>query len=307
MLSKQEEYFLTIAEAGSVSRAAQRLYLTQPALSGSLKRLEEEMGAPLFYRDAYPLRLTPAGEVLCRYVREERDREQALRQELARLEREPSGTVRAGFNFWRSSLVLPKVLPAFLAKYPKIRVESVEGSHQELAARLDQGKLDFALLHRPNPYPQFPFTRLRWEQILLAVRRDAPALAALPPALLEGERPHLSWEALGVFRDTPFLLLKKGQNLREQADEIFRSAGFPPVAALTTSNLMTALNLAAEGAGAAFVSDAIFSGGPLSPALRFFTVGDPPARWETGFAFRPGVPASTPTRLLVRAIQDVFP
>ena len=79
------------------------------------------------------------------------------------------------------------------------------------------------------------------------------------------------------------------------------------MAALTTSNLMTALNLAAEGAGAAFVSDAIFSGGPLSPALRFFTVGDPPARWETGFAFRPGVPASTPTRLLVRAIQDVFP
>ena len=65
-------------------------------------------------------------------------------------------------------------------------MESVEGSHQELAARLDQGKLDFALLHRPNPYPQFPFTRLRWEQILLAVRRDAPALAALPPALRYG-------------------------------------------------------------------------------------------------------------------------
>ena len=118
MVSKQDETFLAIAQAGSVSKAAQGLYLSQPAVSRSLKRLEEDLGAQLFDREAVPLRLTQAGERYLRYVRENQERERRLRQDLAQLEREPSGTVRVGLNFWRSSLVLPRVLPAFQRRYP---------------------------------------------------------------------------------------------------------------------------------------------------------------------------------------------
>ena len=139
MISKQEEYFLAIAQAGSISKAAQGLYLSQPALSSSLKRLEEDLGAQLFDRESTPLRLTQAGERYLSYVRENQERERRLRQDLAQMEREPSGTVRIGLNLWRSSLVLPRVLPAFQRRYPHIQVEPLEGSHQELAARLDQG------------------------------------------------------------------------------------------------------------------------------------------------------------------------
>ena len=97
MVSKQDEYFLTIAECGSISRAAQKLYLTQPALSGSLKRLEESLGVLLFSRDASPLQLTQAGELYYRYVRENRERERTLRQALGRLERgKGGGNDRAG-------------------------------------------------------------------------------------------------------------------------------------------------------------------------------------------------------------------
>ena len=110
MVSKQDETFLAIAQAGSVSKAAQGLYLSQPAVSRSLKRLEEDLGIQLFDREAVPLRLTQAGERYLRYVRENQERERRLRQDLAQLEREPSGAVRVGLNFWRSSLVLPRVL-----------------------------------------------------------------------------------------------------------------------------------------------------------------------------------------------------
>ena len=182
MVSKQEEYFLAIAQAGNISRAAQGLYLSQPALSNSLKRLEEDLGTQLFSRDTYPLQLTQAGELYYRYVREYQERERLLRQTLAQMEREPSGTGRIGLNFWRSSLVLPQVLPKFQRQYPQIQVEPAEGTHQELAALLDQGKLDVALFHRPNPYPQFSFQHLRYERILLTVHRGVPALAALPPS-----------------------------------------------------------------------------------------------------------------------------
>ena len=70
MVSKQDETFLAIAQAGSVSKAAQGLYLSQPAVSRSLKRLEEDLGAQLFDREAAPLRLTQAGERYLRYVLE---------------------------------------------------------------------------------------------------------------------------------------------------------------------------------------------------------------------------------------------
>lgn len=306
MVSKQEEYFLAIAQAGNISRAAQGLYLSQPALSNSLKRLEEDLGTQLFSRDTYPLQLTQAGELYYRYVRENQERERLLRQTLAQMEREPSGTVRIGLNFWRSSLVLPQVLPKFQRQYPQIQVEPAEGTHQELAALLDQGKLDVALFHRPNPYPQFSFQHLRYERILLTVHRGVPALAALPPSLLAQERPHLSWKELAVFQDTPFLLLQKGQNLREQADYIFQTAGFQPKIALTTFNLATALYMAEENGGATLASEAILTWAPLPASLLCFTVGDPPVRWEVGFAYRTGFPLSTPARLLVQAIQEVF-
>ena len=68
MVSIQDETFLAIAQAGSVSKAAQGLYLSQPAVSRSLKRLEEDLGVQLFDREAAPLRLTQAGERYLRYV-----------------------------------------------------------------------------------------------------------------------------------------------------------------------------------------------------------------------------------------------
>ena len=207
MVSKQDETFLAIAQAGSVSKAAQGLYLSQPAVSRSLKRLEEDLGIQLFDREAAPLRLTQAGERYLRYVRENQERERRLRQDLAQLEREPSGTVRVGLNFWRSSLVLPRVPPAFQRKYPHIQVEPAEGSHQDLSVLLDQGKLDFALLHRPNPYPQFAFHHLRHERILLFLRRDAPVLERLSPAAGDRGLPHLSWPVLSALQVSPPLLL----------------------------------------------------------------------------------------------------
>ena len=131
-------------------------------------------------------------------MRENQERERRLRQDLAQLEREPSGAVRVGLNFWRSSLVLPRVLPAFQRKYPHIQVEPAEGSHQDLSVLLDQGKLDFALLHRPNPYPQFAFQHLRHERILLFLRRDAS-----PPPRGTGDCPTCPGRSCPPFRTPP--------------------------------------------------------------------------------------------------------
>lgn len=71
-------------------------------------------------------------------------------------------------------------------------------------------------------------------------------------------------------------------------------------------SLTTALGLAAEGCGAVLASEAVLDGDFLPPSLLPFTVGDPPVRWEVGFASRAGVPLSAPAQLLVQAIQEAF-
>ena len=288
MVSKQDETFLAIAQAGSVSKAAQGLYLSQPAVSRSLKRLEEDLGAQLFDREAVPLRLTQAGERYLRYVRENQERERRLRQDLAQLEREPSGTVRVGLNFWRSSLVLPRVLPAFQRQPHSV------GARRGLPPRplrpAGPGKLDFALFTGQAPAPSSPFSTCG-RRILLFLRRDAPCWSASP---LQGDRglPHLSWPELSALQDTPFLLLKKGQNLREQAEYIFQSPASSLPAALTTLSL-TALGLAERVQGRPGLRGGA-GRGLSAPSLLPFTVGDPPVRWEVGFASRAGVPLSRP-------------
>ena len=111
MYFKNCEYFMAIADEGSVSKAAEKLFISQPSLSKYLKRLEDNLGKPLFFRDSHPMRLTPAGEIYYRYIHEISERERRLKQEFTELESTPKGTVSVGITIWRSSVLLPLVLP----------------------------------------------------------------------------------------------------------------------------------------------------------------------------------------------------
>jgi DNA-binding transcriptional LysR family regulator len=135
--------FLAAAEAGSFTQAAERVYRTQSAVSMQMKRLEEEVGKPLFVRNRKMLTLTDAGELL---------REHAIRivqshDDAVRLFKRPtlSGKIRFGVEEDYSSVVLPKVLSQFALSYPAIRVDVYVAEADELKAKLDMGELDFAL------------------------------------------------------------------------------------------------------------------------------------------------------------------
>lgn len=110
MYFKNYEYFLMIAEEGSISKAADKLYLTQPSLSKYLKRLEENLGVELFSRDRYPLALTQAGIIYKRYVEEIRAKERQLQQEFSEFREGLFGHVTLALTEWRSSVMLPALV-----------------------------------------------------------------------------------------------------------------------------------------------------------------------------------------------------
>jgi DNA-binding transcriptional LysR family regulator len=143
----QLEMFVAVVQEGSVHKAAEKVCRTQPAISIALKKLENEIGSPLFDRaQRYDYHLTPAGELLYSYA----TRLVALRNEatvslkdLAHLRR---GAVRIGANESTSVYLLPKLTQAFHELYPDIKIEVTCGHSEELLVAMQARRLDLALL-----------------------------------------------------------------------------------------------------------------------------------------------------------------
>jgi len=142
----QLEFFLMVVEQGSFSKAAVRVYRTQPAVSIAIRRLEEEIGAPLFDRSQKTPTLTDAGELVYDYARRIlalRDQAQDVVSELRSLER---GRVRIGANESTSLYILPHLILEYREQHPNVKVEIFRQVSERLPREVLDRSVDFALL-----------------------------------------------------------------------------------------------------------------------------------------------------------------
>lgn len=146
MEMSQLEFFVKVAEEGSFSRAADRVSRTQPAVSISIRRLEEEIGAPLFDRAQKAPVLTDVGHVVLDFAQRIlslRDQASEAVSEMRTLE---SGRVRIGANESTSLYLLPEIILAFREKYPRIKLEISRFPSDQLPREVLERNVDFALL-----------------------------------------------------------------------------------------------------------------------------------------------------------------
>lgn len=113
MVFRNYEYFAAIVEAGSLTRAAEQLYISQPSLSQYVKRLEANLGVELFDRSTSPLRLTYTGERYYQYVLQLMKLDENVRREFQDIKNQTSGRLRLGVALWRGACLLPDVFPRF--------------------------------------------------------------------------------------------------------------------------------------------------------------------------------------------------
>jgi DNA-binding transcriptional LysR family regulator len=142
----QLEFFLKVVEEGSFSRAAERVFRTQPAVSIAIRRLEEEVGASLFDRSQKTPTLTEAGEVVHDYAQRMlalRDQARDAVNELRALKR---GRVRIGANESTSLYLLPHVILAFREHHPGVKLEIFRHVSERLPREVLDRNLDFALM-----------------------------------------------------------------------------------------------------------------------------------------------------------------
>ncbi len=142
MLSRRLVQFLTIYEAANLHRASERLGLTQPALTASLRKLEDEVGARLFARTVSGMAPTPAAVILYRYGIALRQGGRLALDEIRGLEDGVTGRLRIGAGVAWTTTILPPTVEALHARFPKLSIDLISDVGDRLAAKLVAGELD---------------------------------------------------------------------------------------------------------------------------------------------------------------------
>lgn len=143
---------VAIVEHGSLRAAARHLDIAQPLLTRSVRELERELGTPLFERDAKGMTLTPAGVLFHRRASVIVNEARRAQEELRQLEGDGEGTVVAGLSIMPHTGLLPRALAPFRRRYPKVRLQLIEGLFPALESRLREGSVDFYM----GASPQLP-------------------------------------------------------------------------------------------------------------------------------------------------------
>lgn len=245
------EYFVTIAQLGNITRAAQQLYVTQPTLTKSLQRLEEETGLPLFQRTGRRLVLTYAGERFLARAKELLSVKRALEAEMADIRGEDVGRLPVGIPPVRCSFSLPAVLPGFRQLHPNVEIRILEDDSESLDEALRAGQVDLNFYNFSVPDPRLEYQILSHDAIYAVLPKGHPARSQAVPRGDQWELP------LSALAEETFLLQKRTQRQGQYIYDLMRRQHVSPRRILETSNIRAAFALAVNGYGVAFLSSGL--------------------------------------------------
>jgi DNA-binding transcriptional LysR family regulator len=243
-------YFIAVAEEEHFTRAAERLQIQQPPLSQQIRALEEELGFPLFRRHPKGAALTPGGVA---FLQEARAILSSVSEGSARAARAASGAeghLSVGFTSSAAAhAMIPRLMRAYRAAWPAVRLDCREGNAAELTEALTAGTLNVAFLRQPVSRPDgIVFHTLLEEEMLLVLPTGHAALAG------HGGRgmPRI---ALSALRDEQFVLVRRGGAPGMYADLVAACvrAGFTPKIAVEVDRMLTNISLVAAGTGVSAV------------------------------------------------------
>ncbi len=256
------DYIYEIYKEKSFSIAAKKLFISQPALSAMVKKVEKQLGVVIFDRSTSPITLTEAGKIYINSVEEIRSLKKRLQEQLDDMGSLRSGKlVLSGENFV-SSFIMPKVIMKFGKLYSGIKVELVESNSPNLRQLLLTDAIDLLIAHDFDQ-KLYSCQPLFDEMVILAVPEKLEINEQLKECALtlndlkEGKHNRLDCPTvdLSSFKDEKFLIMKKGNDMQRRAQVLCEKAGFTPNASIYLDQLITSYNMACAGMGIAFVTD----------------------------------------------------
>lgn len=289
------EYFAVVAEELNVTKAAERLYISQQSLSNQIIKLENELNVKLFTRTP-SLSLTYAGACLLDHARHILDLHNQMLSEIEDIKNNKRGMIKIGVSHTRGRVLLPNILPSFQAKYPLYEVNLIEGNTETLENKLRHGEIDVVLSFTPRIQDGIESIKLVTDRLLLVVHRKF--MNELFGEKTDYMRGKFSQSVdIAAFKNCPFLLLTKGNRIRTLMDNYMSKNKISPNIILETENTETAFALALKGMGIAVYPEMFLTSAAVYNEVDFFPITSEETLATLAVSYAQG-------RYLSKAVQD---
>ncbi len=235
--------FYEVASCGNISKAAKKLYISQPAISKSIVKLEDSLDTKLFKRNSRGVTLTEEGDVLFKYIHDAFDSINSAETELKRMKEFNIGHIEIGVSTTLCRYILLPYLQRFMEKYPNIRVSIKTMATAQTLLLLDSRKLDIGLVAEP---------RTRRSELRMTHSREIHDVFVATPQYLENLR-SICGDNFNVFEEANIMLLDINNMTRRHIDEYFKSVNIEPVQILEVTTMDLLIEFAKIGIGVSCV------------------------------------------------------
>lgn len=291
------KYVYAVYQEKSFSKAAKKMYISQPALSNMVRKAEQEMGAAIFDRSTIPLTVTKEGAHYIKCIEKILFIQRNIKAYFEDIKELNTGSLSLGGSSYFCSFVFPEMLGRFHEKYPNVTIDLLEGNVKELKKGLEEETVDLVLetaLEKSDPAVKRFFYKK--ETLILAVPASYPINKKLQPYRLSHQdivsenyrKETVEPVPLGEFQEIPFITMKPGNDLYKRGRSLCKNAGFTQKTAIYVDQVLTSVNIASTGVGAVFIRSDIVKCMMDNERLVYYKLGDPLADRNVTFAVKRG-------------------
>jgi DNA-binding transcriptional LysR family regulator len=236
----QLETFLEVAKLSSFSRAAERRFRTQPAISAQIRALEEEVGAKLLDRSGGKVAITAAGKVFQKYAEETLEQRRVVLIAIAEMHRVPRGEIVVAANEGTCLHILPEVFADFKRQYPSVAVSVKRLEHNKILEAIIENSCDFGIVSLPVPDKRLTVVPIHRDELVVIT----------PPGHPLAQRKQAN---VADLVDYPLLLPKLGRT-RDALEAIFHERRLKPTISMELDSSELLKRFVAVGVGVGFIA-----------------------------------------------------
>ncbi len=268
----QLETFLEVARHASFSRAAEKRFRTQPAISSQIRALEEEVGAKLFDRSGGKVSLTAPGKAFVKYAEQALEQKRAALATIAEMERIPRGEIVVAANEATCLHVLPEVFAEFKKQYPKVAVSILRAEHARIMESVIDNTADFGVVSMPVTDARLTVVPIHRDELLVIAPPGHP-LARMKQA------------AIADVAKFPLLVPKVGRT-RDLIEKLFDERRLTMNVSMELDSSELLKRFVAADVGVGFIARSSVQDDVKAKLLAAVTIGDVAIRRDLGLVFR---------------------
>ncbi len=285
--------FLAVASEKSFTRAAEKLFRTQPAISQSIRLLEEDLGEPLFLRLGRSAILTEAGKILLEHVTQAFEALEQGRRRIESLKELREGELTIGASDTTSCYILPGILKQFRDRYPNVELRILNCPSPEAARQVASRKADIGIVTLPLEHP-----KLLCEPI---VTREDVAICA--PSHPLAKRTRISFSDLLSY---PLLLLDRGSNTRNFIDSKLKETDLKPNIVMEMGSIEVIKKMVQMDFGVSIVPRISVQEEEKMKKLRTVRIFDKSECRQLGFVFQAKGEQPLAARVFMKIMKETF-